>query len=77
MVGALWEFPVSPGRVAAALTFSAISIAAVIGIAFLIQLAFPFLPDVAVGFGFLLAMAIYVLIVGSVAWMIFQRRTGA
>ena len=58
MVGALREFPVSPGRVAAVLTFSAISIAAMIGIAFLIRLSFPFLPNVAVGFGFLPALAI-------------------
>ncbi len=77
MLRGLWEFLVSLVWVGAALTFSAISIAAVIGIAFLIRLAFPFLPDVAVGFGFLLALAIYILIVGWIAWTIFQRKSGA
>ena len=76
MLRGLWEFLVSLVWVGGALTFSSISIAAVIGIAFLIRLAFPFLPDVAVGFGFLLALAIYILVVGWIAWTIFQRRSG-
>ncbi len=78
MVGALWEFPVSPGRVAAALTFPAISIEAVIGIAFLTRLAFPVSARSRGGIRFSAGpWPSPFTIVGRVAWMIFQRRAGA
>ena len=68
MLRGIWNFLVSVGWVAASLTFSAVSIAAVIGLAFLMRLAFPFLPDATVGLAFLLAFFIYALIVAAIGW---------
>ncbi|MEE9285578.1 MAG: hypothetical protein V3V35_07610 [Dehalococcoidia bacterium] len=74
MLRGLWEFLVSLGWVAASLAFSAFSIAAVIGIAFLIRTAFPFLPDAAGAFAFVFSFVIYVVVAGWVAWQIMAWR---
>lgn len=74
LVRALLSLLSTVGWVVGALAFSAFSIAAVIAIAWLLQLAFPFLPDFVVVFAFLIAFAIYVLIVGWIGWRILKRR---
>jgi len=70
----IWSFFAAIGWIAASLTFSAASIAAVIAIAFLIRIAFPFLPASTVGLAFLLAFFVYALIVAAIGWWYLTRK---
>ena len=70
----LIHFIVSLGWVVAALAFSAFSIAAVIGIAWLIREVLPFIPDALNGVFFLLAFVIYIIAVAWIGWQILKRR---
>ena len=68
------HFLVSIAWVVGALAFSAFSIAAVIGIAWLFREVLPFIPDALSGLFFLLAFILYVLIVAWVGWQYLKRR---
>ncbi|MBI3744003.1 MAG: hypothetical protein HY261_06950 [Chloroflexi bacterium] len=67
------HFLASIGWVVAALAFSAFSIAAVIGIAWLLREALPFMPDALSGLFFLLAFVIYIVAVVWIGWQILKR----
>jgi hypothetical protein len=74
VVRRVWKIIVDLGWVAAALVFSAFSIAAVIGLAFAFRYVFFFLPDAFTGVAFLLAFVIYMAAVGWIAWQIIKKR---
>lgn len=68
------ELVVSLGWVAVALSFSALSLGFIVGVAWLIRLALPFLPDFSVIFAFLLAFIIYIVLVVWLGWKLLRRK---
>jgi hypothetical protein len=67
------ELLVSLGWVGGSLLFSFASIGIIIGIAWLIKIAFPFLPNSGGALGLFLAFVIYLIFAGWVAWRLLMR----